>query len=377
MVNGIQIAKLFARMGFQFGSVFVAASNAPTWVKLIANYKCDGTADEVEINAAITAANGGKVVLSSGTFNTADKITTTANTTLEGQGKSTIIKLANATSKNIVEISNVNNVTLKNLVLDGNRTNQADGGSDSLQNALFIYQSYNFVIENITAQNARKNGIRIEDPNGVNLEPTYRGVLSKVVSTANSTNGLYVTAYAEYMSFEACSFLANYQSGIKLETANLSFDGCMVMKNWTHGIIINTSAKSRCATFTNCKINHNSQHGVWVISGQEGPALMGCDVIANGYHGLNILSTKTSVIGCRVYSSSQSANNTYDDINLAATASRNIITGNDMYREGSTARYGINEVSGANYNKLISNNVFGQVTGTIVVTGANSVNQYN
>ena len=50
--------------------LFVAASNAPAWQKTGADYVCDGTNDEVQIQAAIDALSntGGRIRLSAGTF---------------------------------------------------------------------------------------------------------------------------------------------------------------------------------------------------------------------------------------------------------------------------------------------------------------------
>lgn len=50
--------------------VFVAASNAPTWQKAGADYVCDGTNDEVELQAAINSiqSTGGRIRLSMGDF---------------------------------------------------------------------------------------------------------------------------------------------------------------------------------------------------------------------------------------------------------------------------------------------------------------------
>lgn len=51
------------------GSIVVAASNAPDKWKVNADYLCDGTADDVEVQAAVTAAAGtNRVVLSPGSF---------------------------------------------------------------------------------------------------------------------------------------------------------------------------------------------------------------------------------------------------------------------------------------------------------------------
>ena len=54
----------------------VASNTASALEKLQADYVCDGTADNVEIQAAIDAlpSTGGKVSLSEGTFNLAATI---------------------------------------------------------------------------------------------------------------------------------------------------------------------------------------------------------------------------------------------------------------------------------------------------------------
>ena len=83
----------------------VASNTASALEKLQADYVCDGTADNVEIQAAIDAlpSTGGKVSLSEGTFNLAATINIAeANAekgiTLEGQGYGTILKINNSTN---------------------------------------------------------------------------------------------------------------------------------------------------------------------------------------------------------------------------------------------------------------------------------------
>ena len=75
----------------------VAASDAPAAWRTAANYLCDGTGDQVEINAALLAAvnsgKGGKVELSPGTFNVAanSPIKLQGRVLLQGSGSSTRI----------------------------------------------------------------------------------------------------------------------------------------------------------------------------------------------------------------------------------------------------------------------------------------------
>jgi hypothetical protein len=95
------------------GAIIVASSEAPTAVKDLADYVCDGTADEVQINAAIeraspTQANdaaqggtdqavpagtqAGRVVLTGGEFGLDASILERTGVWLQGQGKLSVIK---------------------------------------------------------------------------------------------------------------------------------------------------------------------------------------------------------------------------------------------------------------------------------------------
>ena len=65
----------------------VASSTASDLQKAQADYVCDGVADDEDINAAIAAASGGKVVLTQGPFTLAAPVLINVdNTILEGQG---------------------------------------------------------------------------------------------------------------------------------------------------------------------------------------------------------------------------------------------------------------------------------------------------
>ena len=91
-------------------TLVVAASNAATWVRAQSDYICDGTADDVEIQAAIDALPsgvGGKVMLSEGTFNLSAKVAVLrSGVTIEGQGKATLLALASGVNDHVIEIGN-------------------------------------------------------------------------------------------------------------------------------------------------------------------------------------------------------------------------------------------------------------------------------
>lgn len=105
-------APLYSLLGGN--SAIVVASNAPDEIIRAAHVLkprlgdliqiCDGTADEVKINAALTTATGGKVVLSEGTFNIAGSIIVPSGTTLEGSGWGTkIYRITSASGATITE----------------------------------------------------------------------------------------------------------------------------------------------------------------------------------------------------------------------------------------------------------------------------------
>lgn len=72
------------------GNIFIASTDATDSEKSIANYICDGVADEDEINMAIRTipANGGKIQLSSGTFSLSSPILIDRRVSLFGMGAS-------------------------------------------------------------------------------------------------------------------------------------------------------------------------------------------------------------------------------------------------------------------------------------------------
>ncbi len=79
---------------FRPSEVIVGASDMGAMRRPHVDYICDGTADNVQIQAAIDAlpSSGGTVVLSEGTFNIAATVTwTTSNVRIVGQGRSTVL----------------------------------------------------------------------------------------------------------------------------------------------------------------------------------------------------------------------------------------------------------------------------------------------
>lgn len=114
-------------------TLVVAASDSLDTTNV--DYLCDGTADEVQIEAAVAAlpSGGGRIVLMEGLFTIGAAVDLTkSSVTVEGQGTATIIKLADATNVNCINVgagvTAYNHIKIKNLKVDGNVANQTTGG---------------------------------------------------------------------------------------------------------------------------------------------------------------------------------------------------------------------------------------------------------
>ena len=92
------------------GSAIVASSSADT---LRADFACDGTDDDVEIQAALNYCNiGGAVYLSEGAYNLSNKITFGNSKSLIGAGASTVLNL---TTNNAIQGSGASGIVLSQL----------------------------------------------------------------------------------------------------------------------------------------------------------------------------------------------------------------------------------------------------------------------
>ena len=140
---------------------FVIGTSAAGWTAVDCDYLCDGTADDMEINAAIDAlpSGGGEILLLDGTYNISSRITIgKANVSLRGCGPATVIaRKFNEASANGVISCSAANCTISSLAIDGNK------GSYTNENNRGVYattSAANFTIEDLSIQNSR-DGIYI------------------------------------------------------------------------------------------------------------------------------------------------------------------------------------------------------------------------
>ncbi len=109
------------------GTTFTVAASDSAYPSR-ADYKCDGTADDVEIQQAVDAlpAGGGKIILMEGTFSLdAGIVIGISNVLIEGAGTATVISTP-ALAEDFFSFTDMTNVRFENFTILG--TNQTAGG---------------------------------------------------------------------------------------------------------------------------------------------------------------------------------------------------------------------------------------------------------
>lgn len=347
-----------------------------------ADYICDGTADNVQIQAAIDAlpTAGGKILLLEGTYNCIVDIDLDgASQVLEGQGPSTIIsfsagaivegihitgadvKVCNmkvvlvagcgtgGARPNVVTIYGVDKVVLDSLWIVGD-TSVADDGSDTRQNGVYIR----------TSNESRIVNCRIEDNDraGIAIRNCLNGLISNNIIEGNTQQGIRSIDGCQHMTISGNSVLDNGQEGMFL----YAFSFCTIAGNTVEG---NTSVGIYLRGTINSTVSDNTCHlngstNIRVEGGGEnvitGNQACGC---ADG-HGILIYRSNYNVVsgnGCN--------DNGQDGISVlgdgTANADYNAIVGN-VCTGNTDDGIDITGVGDCNKSEVIGNQCLGNGT---------------
>ncbi len=104
------------------GCRFIVGTSTNGWTEKDCDYLCDGTDDQVEINAAINAlpSTGGEVVILTGTYNISAPLSFTNQKIIGEHRPSVILKRQNYSSSNFAFITLGSHSSIENLTIDGN-----------------------------------------------------------------------------------------------------------------------------------------------------------------------------------------------------------------------------------------------------------------
>ncbi len=195
--------------------VVVAANDSSQAEKDSADYVADGTADQTEINSALTEAAGGKVILLAGTYVANATILIPNNTTLAGAGRGTLIELADLdATENLIENTDQTTgtgVTIRDIRIDG----RDDLNTAGTQEGIYLLNMgggtgptarQGAKITNVIANNFRTDGVYLESSSNSTLSgntfqgnfyglSVYLGAYNTVtnnIAQGNSQLGFYI-----------------------------------------------------------------------------------------------------------------------------------------------------------------------------------------
>lgn len=349
-------SQLPATPTYRSATLVVAASDATTASKNGADYVCDGTSDEVEINAALAAlpTNGGKLVLTEGIFNIASSILVqNDNVQIVGAGTG---QRAGATQTGI-----------------GTRLQAVTGISTAvmlIQRAANDRPVYGVLLRDFTVDGALL-GTAVD---GI-LFRSNRGHIDHVHVHRCSGNGLRILGYSTPSSWDTydtevafCQMGDNAAAGILLDSdsADDHLVHCILYNN-NDNIVI----KGASQQITGCHTYGAVRHNIFFDGGGSRTKIVNCKIEGAGQHAVNIDSTNggysdIQITGNGFSTNGDSADNTYDHIIIQGPSgngvARTMIVGNVFGHKSSVSankcRYGINLSSSCAQGTVIVSNSF-------------------
>ncbi|CAN5380327.1 hypothetical protein BH10PAT3_BH10PAT3_3070 [soil metagenome] len=351
-------------------SKIVAASNSSQAAKDAADYVATGTADDVVINAALTALStsgpggtniGGTVYLAEGTYSILDTIFVYDNMTLAGAGQGTKLELATQVgiAENLIENQNVTTgtgVVIQDMVLDGKKSLNTSG----TQRGIYFDNMGDTTsprnggtIRNVTLRDFRENGIYL------------------IASDNNTITGNTTIANNLYGTYFNSSYSNVYSNNLSLEAG-----GVVLQVNSSN----NTIADS---TFTNPTTGNaiTVEFGALsnIINGNTVTGYLDAIYLNNNSGGGNVISGNTVKNAGRYGISTNGINNliTGNTVTGSVTSgiyivnNDNIVTNNRIHDSGgATANNGILIPAFGSSGGVISGN---NITDTSCTTSCNAI----
>lgn len=341
-------------------------------------FYCNGTADNVEINAALTyvgALGGGKVVLLDGIFTIILQIAiASADISLVGQGAGTLITIPDGydTNINIIDVAaDINRIMIADLRIDGNKDNQGAGTMDGIvinteateddddahrilhcwiENMLDhgisfgSNQDYSAIIGNHFFENDGA-GVAFygSDWNNIVGNSFYGNKYG--VKLYGSADGNVISGNSFDHQVTYGIWLANSESHNVVTSnviTNITFnigiflDGCddctistNTITNCRFGIKVHSGSIRNAITGNT--VNINNRHGIWVYGANENN-ISGNSVSLNVMHGIFLENSDLNNISGNTCSENNSGDTaTYDGIYIDADSHNNLISSNHCY----------------------------------------------
>lgn len=295
--------------------VVVAATDAPASWKSVARYRCDGTADDVQINAAIQSLNhdptvgriGGVVELSPGTFTIAAPINIDLSwLTLKGQGCYITMVKAGTYSGDGIRFTQTSYcsgwVHLRDFGLYGNST--AATGCGIRADRAYCRSSWDGTALTGTLTNTSKVVTNVSD---ISLFTAHVNDTTGVIAGTRVKGDSGLASYTRVDEVDTANntiTLASAATGTGETTLTIDQTGYdfrlenLFIQRWAEDGI----RSSQCWGWTldNVVIEYCKGDGLSVIAEDplehpSAPKLTGCKIITNGGHGIRLRNTQSGM----------------------------------------------------------------------------------
>lgn len=349
---------------------FVIGTSQSGWTADQVDYLCDGTADDVEINAAIQALpdEGGEIKILDGEYNITSNITPNKdNIVLEGSSN-TVLKrqYEGTTTDGIITIDSNNYIIIRQFYIDGNKENYPNNTS-----GIFI-KSCN----NITIVNNNITNIQI----GINVNNTSNdnSFLNNIISNGGGTGiRLFSGNNRNKISNNIISEMGG--SGFSMQGSNKNniISGNEIFNCGNFGIyIVGGQDNYNLITKNNCYNNAN----IGIYQSMSYANIISSNHCCNNKSGIKIYQSARNTI-----TNNCCLDNTVDGISVDNNCKNNIVSnntclvGNGNVEDYSDEQYTIrvlesNTVNPTENNLIIGNNIMGK---NYVVSTANSSNTFS
>ena len=213
------------------------------------DYKCDGTADEVQIQAAIdyiASTGGGEVWLTSGTYDIGNTVTIKSNVVLTGNGSNPILNINIPTTSKMIILGG-ENTSLKSVSISGTGYNMA-----AYNSSVVFSTDINTVIDNVQFYGFNK---------------TSAGSLTYLVNGVekNLNIRIYSNTFINMHLFVFCSNFSNiqiYNNTFNPDTRGFIFSNTMFgISVYSNHFTADSSAIyffSNCQSISSCSVYSNT-----------------------------------------------------------------------------------------------------------------------
>jgi hypothetical protein len=377
-------------------TILVCGSNSNADIKAVAHYVCDGTNDSSQLQSAINSLTFGKINIDGTlTLNYPIYLTSKNGITIEGYGENSTLKIKNSASGWTASTDTVtglfttngnSNIIIRNLILDGNSSNQGARTSKA------VYSSgseSDWTIDNCIIQNFKNmtqaGGIYIgQSDTAVNIKI----INNKFINVGNAGTNSCISII--YQGSNKIIVKDNMATTCKLfceltKTSNVDI---------SHNILSGGAGFSVLITVSSCTITNNNisnESGMTeslYVSGNENS--IENNIFNNSASGkiIRVVGLRNSIIGNKMYSLTACEYGIYDNATTGDIIALNTIydnttpNGDGIYVNSSSTtimgnkcnnnnRYGFNITVTAGI--IIGNEAFNNGTANVSITKSGRV----